>query len=581
MIIKVVLGSYTWKLVQYLAGPGERNEHTKQRVIATDERLVEMWPDGKSLSDKKIASQLGHVIQYPYTKYRTDKYYTSPKTGRRMELAHFHIIMSAGPKDGIDGFLFDDQWAVLAEFVADRLGLGIDGFDTPWVAINHGVTINGHHHLHMAVSAVSRTGQTLSTHNCERIFNKIRLDAEQHFDFITPLKDPTDPRASRPFSQAEVRRAKVGKHTRLESHDLRDRLIACATRANSEDEYLWLLGREGVLVRPRINVATKTVEGYSVKLASRPDSGWYQASKLSSCLTIKRLNEAFMWRPAPEHNVAIMWQAHYQRVGISHPFLNADPTRDWRSVFTREDLFDGVFTSSIDEDSPAWTGPIDIKRGNVYWHNNYGKSASRAFVTSRNVSGLLMNLSFQLDQSGQAGADNIREAAQIMWRLGETTRAYYDVARPNMSRSATYLYLRPQTQNGWIRYRSIVSSTLGIMEELQRAAVLDSQLDSVYRARELLTAGLKEAGETPPALEAPTTTPTRSEITPTFDQRAFNRLDPDKDEFYEHNVVTDNPDEWVANAPRHVSPPPATTRRGFNPNYDVINQPSKGIGFGL
>jgi len=150
MIVRVTSGSSGRGLIRYLFGPGQANEHTDQRVIASGLELGGEALAGGNLSSQQIAD-VGAGLEAAH-----ETFGTNPKGGHV-----FHLSLSLPPGDRQ---LSDDQWAEIAHKAMGVLGLEGEGKQpAAWVAVGHGTSANGNQHIHLAASLVRVDGGRVNT----------------------------------------------------------------------------------------------------------------------------------------------------------------------------------------------------------------------------------------------------------------------------------------------------------------------------------------------------------------------------------------------------------------------------------
>jgi len=69
-----------------------------------------------------------------------------------------HVTVTAAPEDGV---LDEDTWRAIADAIAEHLGFDEDtpGAPVRWIAVYHGVTRNGHDHIHLVANRVAEDGR--------------------------------------------------------------------------------------------------------------------------------------------------------------------------------------------------------------------------------------------------------------------------------------------------------------------------------------------------------------------------------------------------------------------------------------
>src|SRR5215472_4711911 len=135
VIGKVLRGTNVRRLLYYLYGPGQANEHTDPHLVAgfsdPGELEPERRPDGSrdfrrlaGLLEQPLAALAGHGYAKPV----------------------WHCVVRAAPEDRM---LSDAEWAQVAARVMDRTGLAPNGDDlgVRWVAVRHAAD-----HIHIVAT---------------------------------------------------------------------------------------------------------------------------------------------------------------------------------------------------------------------------------------------------------------------------------------------------------------------------------------------------------------------------------------------------------------------------------------------
>lgn len=145
MMPNITRGQDAGGLVRYLAGPGDKNEHTQQHVI------------GGSLGyagdlDRDMVRQVAADLRAPGLAHLD----VTVKAG---EIWHCSLAIKAG-----EGVLSDEKWRAIAGDFRQRMG-----FDDPkkaparWVAVRHGLSAEGNDHIHIAASVIREDGRRVDT----------------------------------------------------------------------------------------------------------------------------------------------------------------------------------------------------------------------------------------------------------------------------------------------------------------------------------------------------------------------------------------------------------------------------------
>jgi len=139
-----VYGSSMQGLIDFLFEPGVRAAHTDPHVVAAYEPVVVGDRAGTAVARKMLAMDLDNprVMLVPEV---TEKFVID-------------VTVTAAPEDGV---LHEDTRRAIAESIAEHLGFDEDTPGTPvrWVGVHHGVTRNGHDHIHLATNRVAEDGR--------------------------------------------------------------------------------------------------------------------------------------------------------------------------------------------------------------------------------------------------------------------------------------------------------------------------------------------------------------------------------------------------------------------------------------
>jgi len=322
VITKMQRGTRTRGLVEYLFGPGRAEEHTNQRIVAAWD---EAWrgivhPDGVQ------RALLTAEVDAPVHKL----------PGAAKPAGHvYHVSIS---NHGQDRNLSDEEWATVAEAVADKLGLS--GTDTRvgarWFAVHHGAASGDRDHIHFVATLVREDGRGIYLNKDKLALREVAKEMQSRFGLAVRTREPgAGARAlSRPelaVAQAPVmvatgdpgqqRAAETGKAATNEGvgeqlpgrtgaagaavepaapvevprRRLERAVRAAATATTTEAQWLSRLAELGVAVEPRWARGGDRVVGYRVALADTPrepgrsKAVWFGGGKLAHDLTLPAL----------------------------------------------------------------------------------------------------------------------------------------------------------------------------------------------------------------------------------------------------------------------------------------------------
>jgi hypothetical protein len=220
-------------LIYYLYGPGRHEEHTDPHIVTGWRHPAELEPPLRPDGTRDFRKLIG-LLKQPHA--------AMGKYGFRRPV--WHLSMRAAPRDKT---LSDEEWTQIARDVMNRTGLSPDGEEDDavrWIAVTA----------------------------------------------------PADRTASRRPTRAETGKAARRGLDEPPRVTLRRHVSTAAAGAGSEQEFFALLGRAGVLVRPRYSAKNPgQITGYAVALPgdTAGDGGpvWYGGGKLAADLTWPKLRQ--------------------------------------------------------------------------------------------------------------------------------------------------------------------------------------------------------------------------------------------------------------------------------------------------
>jgi len=298
-------------LMEYLFGPGKRNEHTHQRIVAAyDDELL--GPHPGEFDRARVAAEL----DYP-------RRWFAPETTSEFV---YHVSIS-NPVEDRD--LTDAEWALVAETAAQRLGFGAPHSPTGvrWVAVHHGKSTAGNDHIHLVANLVREDGGKHWLRSDYTVLRRVAKEMEARFG----LADRTAPiGAGTPeLSRVEVeRQLSTGRESDREV--VRRSVRSAATAARTESEFIGHARANGLILRPRWGKGASTdVTGYA---AARPSTDtatdslvFFSGLALGRDLSLPALRAG--WEPDPA--TAAAWRAATHR-GATAP--RRIPGHDPRAV---------------------------------------------------------------------------------------------------------------------------------------------------------------------------------------------------------------------------------------------------------
>lgn len=296
MIPNVTRGSRMQGLVSYLVSVDAdktANVHVDPHLVAGSAAAMAWFDDG--ILDQNDADKIAVFLDEPRRKYGVDIMYRdqrkdAPKgpDGKAQLLKgdvwHCSLSLSAGERH-----VTDQEWGDIANDFIDQMGFSETSGKAPcrWIAIDHGTSVKGNHHIHLAVSLVREDGTKASVHDDRKNAQKYCRGLEKKYG----LEELSSVHASRGYSRGEkeiaVREGREMNRTVLER-----KVRAASTAAPTEAEFV-RQGRDmGLLMRPRYaKDTTDVVIGYSV--AQRPAQGerpvWFGGGKLARDLGLGQM----------------------------------------------------------------------------------------------------------------------------------------------------------------------------------------------------------------------------------------------------------------------------------------------------
>ena len=299
MIAKISRGWGMGRLMRYLMGPGQANEHTNQRVIATWDGAPHLHqpPSNGSVCGFDVrGADRGpqRPGRWPQA-CRSNRPATANDTRRRGPVWHCSLRNAPG-----DRVLSDAEWTEVVEDLLDRTGLA--GRDDPgacrWVAVRH-----AEDHVHVAVMLVRQdTGRRVHPWRDYYRAREVCQDAERRFGLTSTA--PADRTAARQSTRAEQQKAARRGADETSRAWLRRAARTAAVQAQDPEEFFRRLADLGVLVRPR-EAPPGHLVGYAVAAPGDVNAEgqpvWFGGRRLAPDLSLPALRAR--WRsaePAPD-----------------------------------------------------------------------------------------------------------------------------------------------------------------------------------------------------------------------------------------------------------------------------------------
>jgi hypothetical protein len=260
----------TYGLIRYLFGPGKRDEHTDQHLVAS---WNDYAPDPGRNPHHTIAQLAGQLDQP--VKAIGDR---APAT------TFWHCSVRADPGDR---HLDDADWAVIARRIVRAVGIAPEGHTAAcrWVAVRH-----AEDHIHIAATLVRQDGR-----RADLQFDKRKAQAEARQiekDYGLRQLNPGDGTAAKaPTSQERFKAERTGR-AETPRETLREAVRQALAGAADEAEFFTRLRKKGLRVKPTQG-SSGDVLGYAVALpGDRNAAGepiWFAGSTLAADLSLPRI----------------------------------------------------------------------------------------------------------------------------------------------------------------------------------------------------------------------------------------------------------------------------------------------------
>ncbi|KOG50581.1 relaxase/mobilization nuclease domain-containing protein [Streptomyces decoyicus] len=276
MVPDISIGSRTYGLLNYLYGPGRRDEHTDPHLVAA--WIPELAPDpgrDPAATLKQLTDRLDHPVL------------ALPKN-RRPARHVWHCSVRTAPGDR---HLTDAEWAEAARRIVHVTGIAEDGDDKAcrWVAVRH-----ADDHIHLVATLVREDGRRPRRHQ-----DGIRAQSEcrkVEAEFGLQILNGGDRTAAqRPTSAERSKAERIGR-TETPRETLRESVRQAVAGAADEDEFFRRLAEAGLRVNRRLAPSGDTL-GYKVALPGdrnrEGDPIWFAGSKLAPDLSLPKIRQRF------------------------------------------------------------------------------------------------------------------------------------------------------------------------------------------------------------------------------------------------------------------------------------------------
>ncbi|MEU8669444.1 mobilization protein [Streptomyces anulatus] len=285
-------GDTTVDLLDYLFGPGDRDEHTDPHIVAAWDPDL---PCPARTPDRITLSELALLLDAPVDALR------GPKPAEHV----WHVSVRNAPTDRT---LTDTEWATVAAEMVAVAGIAPHGDEhgCRWVAVRHAPD-----HIHIVATLARQDGR----------HPRIRGDipnmhtAARGFETawgLSPMS-PLDETARRAPATGEKEKAGRRGLTEPARETLQSAVRQAAALATDDTDFLTRLRDAGLRVREHHNATTGAVDGYAVALpGDRADHGsrpvWFSGRTLAYDLSLPRIRERY----EPALTPADITRAHHR-----------------------------------------------------------------------------------------------------------------------------------------------------------------------------------------------------------------------------------------------------------------------------
>lgn len=272
MVPDISTGGRTYGLLNYLYGPGRRDEHI-------DPHLVACWMPGLAPDPGRdpnaTLKQLTDRLDLPVL---------ALSKNRRPARHVWHCPVRTAPGDR---HLTDAEWAEVARRIVHATGIAEDGDEKAcrWIAVRH-----ADDHIHLVATLVREDGRRPRRHQ-----DGIRAQAECRrieAEFGLQTLNPGDRTAAQRPTSAERAKAERAGRSEAPRESLRQEVRRALAGAAGEEEFFRRLTEAGLRLEKRLAPSGDTL-GYKVALpGDRNRDGepvWFSGSKLAPDLSLPRV----------------------------------------------------------------------------------------------------------------------------------------------------------------------------------------------------------------------------------------------------------------------------------------------------
>ncbi|MEU5164295.1 mobilization protein [Streptomyces sp. NPDC020875] len=304
-------GTDTWGLLEYLYGPGKRDEHVDAHMVAS---WGDPYVEDPARSPTMTISDLALMLDAP----------VHALLGRKPAKHVYHVAVRNAPEDRL---LTDAEWARVAREMMHASGIAPHGDDQGcrWVAIRH-----ADDHIHIVATQARQDGRQPRLRRDIPKMHEVarRFEAEFGLRRLTH-GDGTARKWPKTGEQEKADRRQLAEPVR---ETLQRTVREAAAAAVSDADFYARLAAAGVRVKQRV-APDGNITGYSVAMPGDRDAGqaavWFPGARLAPDLSLPRVRER--WRRGTAV-VAVapaeMWREAERRVRAAAEHLGAGGLRE-------------------------------------------------------------------------------------------------------------------------------------------------------------------------------------------------------------------------------------------------------------
>ena len=299
-------GTDTWGLLDYLYGPGKRDEHVDAHMVAS---WGDPYVEDPARSAEMTIADLALMMDAP----------VHALLGKRPAKHVYHVAVRNAPEDRL---LSDAEWARVAREMMHVAGVSPHGDDEAcrWVAIRH-----ADDHIHIVATAARQDGRNMWLRQDIAKMQQAAREFEIEFGLRQLThRDKTASEWPKTGEKEKAVRRGLAEPARV---TLQRAVREAAAVAVSDADFFARVTASGIRVKQRIAPDGNTT-GYSVALPGDRNAEqaavWFPGTKLAPDLSLPRVRERWQ-KPTvvPTVAAAEMWREAERRVRAAADQLGA------------------------------------------------------------------------------------------------------------------------------------------------------------------------------------------------------------------------------------------------------------------